>query len=151
MSKNDIVFTVKSAMKSAMVARDKARRDAIRLILAEFKSIEVDERVELSDDRALAILDKMLKQRSDSLEQYLKAKREDLAEKERFEITLIKEFLPEPLTQEEIEKLMQEAFDCVTDPGIQAMGKIMALLKPKIQGRADISLVSQLVKSKLMG
>ena len=91
MTKNDIPAAVKSEMKAAMVARDKDRLNAIRLILAEFKRIEVDERIELLDERALTVLDRMLKQRKDSLEQYQNAQREDLAEKERFEINVIKE------------------------------------------------------------
>ena len=150
MTKNDIPATVKSEMKAAMVARDKDRLSAIRLVLAEFKRIEVDERIELSDERALTVLDRMLKQRKDSLSQYQDAQREDLAEKERLEINVIREFLPEPMTRDEIDELIAEAFDHIGEVNIQAMGKIMNFLKPKTLGRADIALVSQLVKSKLM-
>ena len=151
MTTNHILATVKSEMKAAMVARDKDRLNAIRLVLAEFKRIEVDERIEVSDERALTILDKMLKQRKDSLEQYQNAKREDLAEKERLEINVIREFLPEPMTPDEIDALISEAFENIGEYNIQEMGKIMNFLKPKILGRADIAFVSQLVKSKLMG
>ena len=150
MTKNNVLAAVKSEMKAAMVARDRDRLNAIRLVLAEFKRIEVDERIELDDERALPVLDKMLKQRKDSLEQYQDAQREDLAEKERFEINVIKEFLPEPMTREEIDVLIAEAFDNIEESNIQAMGKIMNFLKPRTLGRADIALVSQLVKSKLM-
>ena len=151
MTKNDIPATVRSEMKAAMVARDKDRLNAIRLVLAEFKRIEVDERIELGDERALTVLDRMLKQRKDSLEQYQDAQREDLAEKERFEINVIREFLPEPMTRDEIDALIAQAFDHFGEGNIQAMGKIMNFLKPRTLGRADIALVSQLVKSKLMG
>ena len=151
MTKNDILATVKSEMKAAMVARDKDRLNAIRLVLAEFKRIEVDERIELGDERALTVLDKMLKQRKDSLEQYQDAQREDLAEKERLEINVIREFLPEPMTPDEIDALILEAFESIGESNIQAMGKIMNFLKAKTLGRADMAIVSQLVKSKLMG
>ena len=150
MTKNNILAAVKSEMKAAMVARDRDRLNAIRLVLAEFKRIEVDERIEVGDERALTVLDKMLKQRKDSLEQYQDAQREDLAEKERFEINVIKEFLPEPMTREEIDVLIAEAFDNIEESNIQAMGKIMNFLKLRTLGRADIAIVSQLVKSKLM-
>ena len=150
MTKNNVLAAVKSEMKAAMVARDRDRLNAIRLVLAEFKRIEVDERIEVDDERALTVLDKMLKQRKDSLEQYQDAQREDLAEKERFEINVIKEFLPEPMTREEIDALIAEAFDNIEESNIQAMGKIMNFLKPRTLGRADIALVSQLVKSKLV-
>ena len=150
MTKNNLLAAVKSEMKAAMVARDRDRLNAIRLVLAEFKRIEVDERIEVGDERALTVLDKMLKQRKDSLEQYQDAQREDLAEKERFEINVIKEFLPEPMTRDEIDALIAEAFDNIEESNIQAMGKIMNFLKPRTLGRADIGLVSQLVKSKLM-
>ena len=151
MTKNNILATVKSEMKAAMVARDKDRLNAIRLVLAEFKRIEVDERIELGDERALTVLDKMLKQRKDSLEQYQDAQREDLAEKERLEINVIREFLPEPLARDEIDALITEAFESIGESNIQAMGKIMNFLKPKTLGRADMGIISQLVKSKLMG
>ena len=150
MTKNNVLAAVKSEMKAAMVARDRDRLNAIRLVLAEFKRIEVDERIEVGDERALTVLDKMLKQRKDSLEQYQNAQREDLAEKERFEINVIKEFLPEPMTRDEIDALIAEAFDNIEESNIQAMGKIMNFLKPRTLGRADIALVSQLVKQKLM-
>jgi len=151
MTKNNILATVKSEMKAAMVARDKDRLNAIRLVLAEFKRIEVDERIELGDERALTVLDKMLKQRKDSLEQYQDAQREDLAEKERLEINVIREFLPEPLARDEIDALITEAFESIGESNIQAMGKIMNFLKPKTLGRADMGIISQLGKSKLMG
>ena len=150
MTKNNVLAAVKSEMKAAMVARDRDRLNAIRLVLAEFKRIEVDERIELGDERALTVLDRMLKQRKDSLEQYQDAQREDLAEKERFEINVIREFLPEPMTRDEIDALIAQAFDHIGESNIQAMGKIMNFLKPKALGRADIGLISQLVKSKLM-
>ena len=149
MIQNNIVGEIRREMKVAMVARDKDRLGAIRLIVAEVKRIEVDERAEVNDERALQVLDKMLKQRKDSLEQYQRAARQDLAEKERFEISVISEFLPEPLTEDEIDQLIIEAIDKIGESGIKAMGKVMNFLKPKIIGRADISSISRLVKSKL--
>ena len=121
-----------------MRARDKQRLGVLRLTMAEFKRIEVDERIDLDDERVLAVLDKMLKQRMDSLSQFEKAGREDLVAQEAFEIALIKEFLPEPLDDAAIAQLIDAAIDAVGANSMQAMGQVMAQLRPQLQGRADI-------------
>ena len=138
-----------NAMKDAMRAKDKERLGAIRLMLAEFKRIEVDERIEVADDRALVVLDKMVKQRRDSEKQYVEAGRDELAETERFEISVIQEFLPQPLTEDEIATLIEEAISSTGASGMQDMGKVMGQLKPKLQGRADMGAVSKLIKDRL--
>ncbi len=140
---------IKDAMKDAMRAKDKPRLGAIRLILSEVKRIEVDERIELDDARVLAVLDKMIKQRRDSVKQYEDAERQELADQETFEIGVISEFLPQALTPEEISALIEDALDQVEATGMKAMGQVMAILKPKIQGRADIGKISSLLKAKL--
>lgn len=144
-----IKLNISTAMKEAMRARDKERLSAIRLMLAEFKRIEVDERIELDDARVLAVLDKMLKQRRDSITQYQAAGREDLASIELAEIAVIEEFLPEALTEAEIAELVKQAIQESAAESVRDMGKVMAILKPKLQGRADVGSVSQIVKSAL--
>ncbi len=151
MSDQSLTDTVKAAMKAAMKARDKERLGTIRLIQAEFKRIEVDERIELDDARALAVLDKMVKQRRDSAQQYVDAGRNELAEKEEAEIAVLQEFLPAPLSEDEILAMIDEAIAASGASGMQAMGPVMGQLKPKIQGRADMGAVSQLVKARLAG
>ena len=136
-------------MKDAMRARDKERLGTIRLIQSEFKRIEVDERVEIDDARALAVLDKMVKQRRDSQSQYEDAGRQELADKEAAEIAVIQEFLPAQVTPAELDSLIDDAIAGSGASGMQAMGAIMAELKPKLQGRADMGAVSQRVKAKL--
>ena len=142
---------ITEAMKEAMRAKEKERLGTIRLILAEIKRIEVDERIELDDARVLATLDKMSKQRRDSISQYDSADRTDLADIERRELEVIKTFLPQPLSDEEIQKAIQEAIATSGATGMQDMGKLMAELKPKVQGRADMGVVSKLVKESLTG
>ena len=151
MSEQSLPESIKAAMKAAMKARDKERLGTIRLIQAEFKRIEVDERIELDDARALAVLDKMVKQRRDSAQQYLDAGRTELAEKEQAEIAVLQEFLPAQLTEDEILAMIDEAIAASGASGMQAMGPVMGQLKPKLQGRADMGAVSQLVKSRLAG
>ncbi|AJQ96902.1 GatB/YqeY domain-containing protein [Gynuella sunshinyii] len=136
-------------MKSAMRAKDKERLSTIRLMLAELKRVEVDERIELSDERILAILDKMQKQRRDSISQFEQAEREDLAAKERSELEVIAEFLPEPLGEAELNALIDAAIAEVGASSMADMGKVMALVKPKAQGRADMSEISKAVKGRL--
>ncbi len=144
-----LVATVKDAVKAAMRAKEKERLNALRLITAEFKRVEVDERIEIDDDRALAILDKMSKQRRDSIAQYEAAGRDDLAAVEQFEISVLNEFLPEALSEEELAKLVADAIAQSGAAGMQDMGKVMGILKPQVQGRADMAQISQLVKSQL--
>lgn len=141
--------TIAAAMKDAMRARAKERLSAIRLMMAEFKRIEVDERIELDDARVLAVLDKMLKQRRDSINQYQAAGREDLADVEIAEIAVIEEFLPEALTEDEIAEMVKAAITESAAESVRDMGKVMAILKPKLQGRADVGSVSQIVKKTL--
>ena len=136
-------------VKLAMKSRDKARLAALRLIMAEFKRIEVDERVELDDERCLAILGKMTKQRKDSLQQYQDAGRTDLADQESLELDIIAEFLPAQLPEAEIAKLVQSAIAESGAAGMQDMGKVMSVLRPQVQGRADMAAVSSLVKQQL--
>ena len=138
-------------MKAAMKAREKERLATIRLILAEFKRIEVDERIEVDDARALAVLDKMVKQRRDSADQYTSAGREELAAQENAEITVIQEFLPAQLSEDELNTLIDEAIAASDASGMAAMGPVMGQLKPQLQGRADMGAVSQLVKARLTG
>lgn len=137
------------AMKTAMRAKDKERLGAVRLALAEFKRIEVDERIDVPDERALVILDKMVKQRRDSIKQYEDAQRPELAEKESFEIGVLQEFLPQPLSETEIAEQIDAAVSASGASGMQDMGKVMGILKPKMQGRADMGAVSKLIKARL--
>ncbi len=142
---------VKAEVKLAMKARQKPRLSALRLVLAEFQKVEVDERIELDEQRALAILDKMTRQRNDSLSQFREAGRDDLAEIEALEIAVIREFLPAGLDAAEVEQLVTGAVRESGAASMQDMGKVMALLKPQIQGRADMGQVSKLVKTLLAG
>ena len=144
-----LVETIKAAMKAAMKDREKERLATIRLIQAEFKRVEVDERIDIDDARALAILDKMVKQRRDSASQFRDANRPELADKEEAEIAVIQEFLPQQLSAEEIDALIDEALAGIDATGMAAMGPLMGKLKPQLQGRADMGEVSQRVKAKL--
>jgi len=150
MSDQSLRDTLKAAMKAAMKAKEKSRLGTIRLILAEFKRIEVDERIEIDDARAIAVLDKMLKQRRDSAEQYINADRQELADQELLEIEVIQEFLPAQLSEEEIGEMVDAAIAASDASGMQAMGAVMGQLKPQLQGKADMGAVSQLVKSRLL-
>ncbi len=136
-------------MKAAMRAKEKERLSTIRLILAEFKRIEVDERIEVDDARALAVLDKMVKQRRDSAKQFGDAGRQELADKEIAEIAVIQEFLPSQLSEDELSAMIDAAIAASDATGMAAMGAVMGQLKPELQGRADIGAVSQLVKQRL--
>jgi uncharacterized protein len=151
MSDLSLKDSIRAAMKAAMRAKEKNRLGTIRLMQAEFKRIEVDERIEIDDARVLAVLDKTVKQRRDSADQYQKADRPELAEQELLEITVIQEFLPSQLSEAELIALVDAAIAASDASGMQAMGAVMGELKPKLQGRADIGAVSQLVKSRLLG
>src|SRR6185437_11679604 len=138
-------------MKTALKGGDKARLAAIRLVLAAIKQREVDERIALDDAQVLHVLEKMLKQRRDSIAQYEAAKREDLAEQERYEIGVIEAYLPQQLTDAELDALVAQ---CIADAGATSprdMGKVMALLKERATGRADMGALSQRVKTRLAG
>ena len=136
-------------MKAAMRARDTARLSAIRLLLAAMKQREVDERIELSDADILAIIEKMLKQRRDSVTQYEAGGRQDLADVEKFEIGVLTGYMPQQLSEAEIAAEVAAAVTATGAKAMQDMGKVMALLKPKLAGRADMAKVSSLVKAKL--
>jgi len=136
-------------MKSAMKDKDKQRLTTIRLILSAVKQVEVDERIDVDDQRLLAILDKMAKQRRESISQYEQAEREDLADIERAELAIISTYLPEALSQQQITELVEQAISSTSASSMKDMGKVMATLKPQLQGRADMSQVSVLIKSKL--
>jgi len=141
--------TITDAMKAAMKSGDKARLGTIRMILAAIKQIEVDERIELDDNRILAVLDKMLKQRRESIRQYRDANRADLAEIEEDEIQIIQDFLPQALNNEEIQQMIEQAIAETGASSIKDMGKVMGILKPKMQGRADMAVVSAQIKTAL--
>ena len=136
-------------MKEAMKARAKERLATIRLILADFKRVEVDERIEIDDARALLILDKMVKQRRDSTTQFQDAGRDELAAIEIAEIAIIQEFLPKQLSEDEIIAMIDDALSAIEVEGMAAMGALMGAIKPKLQGRADMGAVSKIVKAKL--
>lgn len=136
-------------MKSAMKARDAARLAAIRLLMAAMKQKEIDERIELDDAGVVAVIEKMLKQRKDSIAQYEAAKRQDLADAEKFEVEVLSAYMPQALSSAEVEAIVAAA---VAESGAKApadMGKVIALVKPKVAGRADMGEVSKLVKAKL--
>jgi len=140
---------IQEDMKAAMKAADKPRLGVIRLMLAAIKQREVDERIELDDTQTLAVLDKMVKQRRDSIEQYTKANRQDLAEQERFELGVCQEYLPEALAEEELVAMVEAAIAATGAISMKDMGKVMGRVKPKAQGRADMGAVSRLVKERL--
>ena len=140
---------IQDDMKSAMKGGDKRKLGVIRLIMAAIKQREVDERIELDEDQVLAVLDKMVKQRRDSIEQYEKAGRDELAEQEKFEIEVLQEYLPEALSEEEITDLIKQAMAETGAESMRDMGKVMGILKPKLQGRADMGAVSAKIKQLL--
>lgn len=136
-------------MKSAMRAKDTARLGAIRLLLAAMKQKEVDERVELGDADVLAIIDKMLKQRRDSIAQYDAAGRQDLADVEKFEVSVLQAYMPQQMSDAEVAAAIVQAVAASGAAGVQDMGKVMAILKPQLAGRADLGKVSGQVKAAL--
>ena len=136
-------------LKDAMRARDQKKLDALRLIAAAIKQIEVDERIDIDDTRMLVILDKLAKQRNESITQFKAAGRTDLVEQEQFELALISNYLPEPLSDVEISQMIEQAMVKSCAQKMSDMGKVMAELKPLMQGRADMSKVSAMIKAKL--
>jgi uncharacterized protein YqeY len=136
-------------MKAALRARDGARLSAIRLLLAAIQQREVDERIPLGDAEVVSVIEKMLKQRRDSLQQFEAAGRQDLADKEKFEVTVLQAYMPKALSDAEVEAAVMQAVGASGAKGMQDIGKVMALLKPKLAGRTDMAKVSALVKSKL--
>jgi uncharacterized protein YqeY len=138
-------------MKSAMRAKDAARLSTIRMLLAAIKQREVDERIELTDADVLSIIDKMIKQRRDSITQFVAGKREDLAASERAEVELLSGYLPAQVGDAEIDAMIAEAIEATGASGPAGMGKVMGVLKPKLAGRADMSVVAGRIKAKLAG
>jgi uncharacterized protein YqeY len=149
MSQPTLKDRINDALKTAMRAKEKERVAVLRLVMSEFKRTEVDERIDVDDTRALALLDKMVKQRRDSEQQYLAAGRSELAAQEAYEISEIQAWLPAALSAAELETIVTQA---IADAGVtemRDMGKAMALIKPQVQGRADMGEVSKLLKAKL--
>ena len=137
------------AMKDAMRAKDKDRLGVIRMALAEFKRVEVDERIEVDDSRGLALLDKMVKQRRDAASQFTDAGRQELADKENAEIVVLQDFLPKQLSDDEISAIIEAAVTETGAASMQDMGRLMGVIKPKVQGAADMGVVSKLIKTRL--
>ncbi|WCE29320.1 GatB/YqeY domain-containing protein [Vibrio sp. SCSIO 43137] len=144
-----LIDQLKEEQKVAMKAKDKPRLGTIRLALSAIKQREVDEQITLSDDDIIAVLTKMVKQRRDSVAQFEKADRQDLADVEKAEIAVLEDFMPQPLTDGEVTALIEAAIADSGAAGMQDMGKVMGVLKPQIQGRADMGKVSGLVRAKL--
>jgi uncharacterized protein YqeY len=138
-------------MKAAMRARETARLSAIRLILAAIKQKEVDERIELADADVVSVIEKMIKQRRESIAQYEKAARKDLADAEKFELGILSGYLPQQMSDAELEQAVAGAVKESGAAGVKEMGKVMALLKPRLAGKADMGKVSGLVKARLSG
>lgn len=147
----NIKQSIDEAMKAAMRAQEKQRLGAIRLILAAFKQKEVDERIVITDEIALQIMDKMIKQRRDSIKQFEVAKRQDLIDKEQFELDVIQEFMPAVLSAEEVQAIVAAAIKETGATSAKDMGQVMAIIKPQLQGRADMGEVSKTIKSLLAG
>ena len=140
---------IQEDVKQAMRAHQREQLAALRLVTAAIKQKEVDERIELSDEQVLAVLDKMVKQRRESLDQFLQAGREDLAAKEQFELDLIQTYLPEPLSDDQLSDLIRSTIDKLGARSIRDMGAVMNALRGQVQGRADMKAVSQAVKTQL--
>ena len=149
MADHPLKISITDAMKDAMRAKDKARLSTVRLMLAELKKVEVDERIDLPEDRIISILDKMIKQRRDSVKQYTDGGRTDLADAEAEEIRVIQEFMPTALDEDEIAAIISTAVKDLGAASMQDMGKVMNQVRPQLAGRADMAVVSQLVKKQL--
>ena len=141
--------TISDDMKTFMRAKDSARLGAIRLLQAAIKQKEVDDRIELNDDQIFSVIQKMLKQRKDSIEAYQKASRQDLIDQEQLEIEVLSKYMPEPLSEEEINQYIEEAIATTGTSDMKDMGKVVGILKSKVAGRADMAEVSKLVRQKL--
>ncbi|WP_334048486.1 GatB/YqeY domain-containing protein [Alteromonas gracilis] len=144
-----LIDDLKAAQKDAMRAKEKVRLGTIRMAMAAIKQKEIDEQVTLDDSQILAVLTKMVKQRQDAAAQYDAANRDDLASKEREEITYIEDFLPQPLSDDELNALIDETMAATGASGMQDMGKVMGALKPKVQGRTDMGALSAKIKARL--
>lgn len=149
MSTSELKPRIESSVIDAMRAREKQRLGVLRLVMSELKKVEVDERIELDDERVISILVKMSKQRKDSLTQYLDADRQDLADQEQYELDLLQEFLPVALDEAAIAALIDAAIAQIGATSMKDMGKVMGVLKPQVQGRADVGALSATIKAKL--
>jgi len=149
MSESALKQQLSNAMKDAMRAKDKARLGTVRLALSEIKKIEVDERIDPDDARIIGVLEKMLKQRRDSIKQYEAGNRQDLADIESAEILVLQEFMPQPLSAAELDAIIAKAMQDTGATGIADMGKVMAAVRPAVIGRADMGAISQQIKQQL--
>lgn len=149
MADSSLKSQIADAQKAAMRARERERLATIRLMMSAFKQVEVDERIEIDDTRALAILDKLVKQRRESIKLYEDAGRDDLAAKEKAEIEIIQDFMPTALTEDEINTIVTQAIKDTGATSMKDMGQVMNQVRPQLMGRADMGLVSQLVKKQL--
>jgi uncharacterized protein len=136
-------------MKTAMRAKDSVRLGAVRLLLSAIKQREVDERVELDDSNVIAVIEKMLKQRRDSITAYESANRHDLADIEKFEVTVLQTYLPQQLSEDEVKAILEQVVVDTGAAGIKDMSKVMAAIKPLVAGRADMGIISGLIKARL--
>jgi len=148
---DSIRHLIEEAVKSSMRERNKERTSTLRMALSELKKEEIDNKIELSNEDSIKILQRMIKQRKESMSQFLNAQRNDLAEKEESEIVILQDFLPEQMSEEDINKLVIEAINETDAKEPQDIGKVMGFLKTKIQGNADMGIVSKLVKENLQG
>ena len=148
---DSIRHLIEEAVKSSMRERNKERTSTLRMALSELKKEEIDNKIELSYEDSIKILQRMIKQRKESMSQFLNAQRNDLAEKEELEIVILQDFLPEQMTEEDINKLVIEAINDTDAKELKDIGKVMGFLKTKIQGNADMGIVSKLVKENLQG
>ncbi len=148
---DSIRHLIEEAVKSSMRERNKERTSTLRMALSELKKEEIDNKIELSNKDSIKILQRMIKQRKESMSQFLNAQRNDLAEKEESEIVILQDFLPEQMGEEDINKLVIEAINETDAKELKDIGKVMGFLKTKIQGNADMGIVSKLVKENLQG
>ena len=149
MSESPLKKEISEAMKTALRAKEKARLGTIRLALAEIKKIEIDERIDPDDARIVSILDKMIKQRRESIRLFEAAGRDELVAQEKGEIEVLKDFLPQPIAEEELDKIIDKAISDSGAESMQDMGKVMGIIKPQVIGRADMAIVSSKIKSVL--
>lgn len=150
MSAISLKQNIQNDMKEAMKAKEASRLGVIRLLLSAIKQVEVDERIEMEDPQILAVIDKMIKQRQDSINQFQQAGRQDLADQEAFEISILQAYLPPPLSDDEVQALVQAAIEKTGATSMKEMSSVMAILKPQLQGRADMGAVSKIIKAKLV-
>tara|TARA_X000000368_G_scaffold109659_1_gene85331 strand:- start:3427 stop:3879 length:453 start_codon:yes stop_codon:yes gene_type:complete len=148
---SSIKYLIEEAAKSSMRDRNKERTSTLRMAISELKKEEIDKRTELSDEETTKILQRMIKQRKESMSQFIDASRDDLAKKEKSEILILEDFLPEQMSEDEMEKLVLEAISETEAKEPQDIGKVMGSLKSKIKGNADMGIVSSIVKQKLLG